>query len=80
MPLRVAFGIGAKIGGRVIASLATERMLVWALRLMASRTDTKIDNHAVDLLDYALQGDRDGIQRAAKAMSEAYFDERDAAK
>lgn len=77
MPLRIAFGIGAKVGGRVIASLATERMMIWALRLMARRTDTKIDNHAVDLLDYALQGDKDGIRKAAQAMTEAYFNERD---
>ena len=80
MPLRTVFSVGAMLGGRIIASIATERMLVWALRLMASRTDTKIDNHAVDLLDYALQGDREGIQKAAKAMTESYFDERDAAK
>jgi hypothetical protein len=80
MPLRIAFGIGAKIGGRIIASVATERMLVWALRLLANRTDTNIDNHAVDLLDYALQGDQEGIQKAAKAITQAWFDERDAAK
>lgn len=80
MPLHTVFSVGAMLGGRIIASIATERMLVWALRLLASRTDTNIDNHAVDLLDYALQGDREGIQRAAKAMTEAYFDERNIAK
>ena len=80
MPLHTVFSVGAMLGGRIIASIATERMLVWALRLLASRTDTNIDDHAVDLLDYALQGDREGIQRAAKAMTEAYFDERNIAK
>jgi hypothetical protein len=80
MPVRTVFSIGAMLGGRVIASVATERMLVWALRLLANRTDTKIDNHAVDLLDYALQGDQEGIQKAAKAITQTWFDERDAAK
>jgi hypothetical protein len=80
MPVRAVFSIGAMLGGRIIASVATERMLVWALRLLANRTDTNIDNHAVDLLDYALQGDQEGIQKAAKAITQAWFDERDAAK
>jgi hypothetical protein len=80
MPVRAVFSIGAMLGGRIIASVATERMLVWALRLLANRTDTHIDNHAVDLLDYALQGDQEGIQKAAKAITQAWFDERDAAK
>ena len=79
MAVGIAIGIGAKIGGRVIASMASERMLVWALRLLASRSDTMIDDYAVDLIDAALRNDTAGIQSATKAMSEAYFDERKAA-
>jgi len=80
MAVGIAIGIGAKIGGRVIASMASERMLVWALRLLASRSDTMVDDFAVDLIEAALDNDTKGMQDAAKAISKAYFDERRAAK
>lgn len=75
--IRSVIGIGAKIGGTVIASMATERMMIWALRLMAKRTDTMLDDHAVDVIDAALQGDSDGVREAGKALAEAAVNEWD---
>ena len=68
--VRTFIGIGGKIGGSIIASLATERMLIWALRRLAKRTDTMLDDHAVDVIDAALQGDQDGIRESAKALAD----------
>ena len=76
--VRTFIGIGGRIGGSIIASLATERMLIWALRRLAKRTDTLLDDHAVDVIDAALQGDSDGIRESAKALADAALDAWDA--
>ena len=76
--VRTFIGIGGRIGGSIIASLATERMLIWALRRLAKRTDTMLDDHAVDVIDAALQGDSDGIRESAKELADAALDAWDA--
>ena len=58
------------IGARLVASLATKHMLIWALRLIASRTDNKLDNAAVDLLEAGLNNDGKAMQESAKRIGE----------
>lgn len=58
------------IGARLVASLATKHMLIWALRLIASRTDNKLDDSAVDLLEAGLNNDGKAMQEAAKKIGE----------
>lgn len=62
------------IGARLVASLATKHMLIWALRLVAKRTDNKLDDAAVDLLAAGLDNDGEGMQQAAKQIGEQALD------
>lgn len=68
MPLKTSVGILTKIGGRIVASMATKHMLVWGLRLLAKRTETKIDDKIVDLVDAGLNGTDDEVREAGKAL------------
>lgn len=63
-------GMLTKIGARIVASLATKHMLIWALRLVAKRTDNKLDDPAVDLLEAGLNNDAEAMQKAAKKIGE----------
>ena len=58
------------IGARLVASLATKHMMIWALRLIAKRTDNKLDNAAVDLLEAGLNNDGKAMQESAKRIGE----------
>lgn len=65
------------IGARLVASLATKHMLIWALRLVASRTDNKLDDAAIDLIEAGIDNDGKGMQKAAKQIGKqalAYLD------
>lgn len=77
MPLKTSFGLITKVGGRVIAAMASKKMLVWALRLSAKRTKTQIDDRVVDVVDAALHGSVSDIRQAAKALADTVFREFD---
>jgi hypothetical protein len=65
-----------RMGGTAIKAMFTKSMLVWALRLYAKGTETKVDDYSVDLLEALLDGDSSRTAEAAKKVAERYVSEK----
>lgn len=65
-----------KAGGTAIKALFTRTMLVWALRLYAKTSDTKVDDYSVDLLEALLSNNVERAAEAARKVAETYIAER----
>lgn len=65
-----------RAGGTAIKAMFTKSMLVWALRLYAKSTSSKVDDYSVDLLEALLSGDTGRTAEAAKKVAEQYVTER----
>lgn len=52
----------AKVAKNLVAALVTEKMLIWSLEKMASKTDNMIDDYAVGIIVGGLENDTQKIQ------------------
>lgn len=55
--------------GRLLLAIASQEMLIWALRFAAKRTENQLDDAMVDLIEAGLKNDPVKIREAAKAVT-----------
>lgn len=60
--------------GRLIAAIATRKMLVWAMEYVAKKTDNNLDDDAVKVVAGALENDAEKMQEGAKGLLEQATD------
>lgn len=60
--------IFVKVAKNLVAALVTEKMLIWSLEKMASKTDNMIDDHAVGIIVGGLENDTQKIQDSLDSL------------
>lgn len=69
--LNTLMKLAPKVAARIFWAMMTQEMLIWILRNAAKRTDTLVDDYAVDVLEGGLKNDPAKIRKGARSLVEA---------
>lgn len=62
----------ARIIQNLIAMALTEKVVLWAVKLAAKKTENKIDDNVVQLLEAAYKNDVVALQEAVENLADLY--------